>query len=296
MRGAMRRRYAAAAVTLALLAVATVACDPDRGAARSPDAPPQQASATASGVEVTLRSELRDVFYTVEGASHPEILRSIARSDIAGPDAEPANGLTRSELDWSVETTARGGTCIVSLVTIELALTVTLPRHDRVGDLSADVRDAWLIFAAAVRLHEQQHTDIELAQAAVLRSDLAQLPGDCDGFELAADQTVAANRGATTSLHDAFHAREALRLATARGPLERAVARHEARLADAQSDLDDLAVRIEAIDDRFPNHVLPEPEYSEYLELQQQYNGLVVSYNSILAEIRLQTDELGWLY
>ncbi len=296
MRRAIRRRYAAAAITLALFAIATVACDPDRGAARSPTAGPQQTSATASGVEVTLQSDLRDVFYTVEGATRLEMLRSIERSDIAGADGEPANGLTRSELDWSVETATSGGTCIVSLVTIELALTVTLPRHESAGDLSADIRDAWLTFAAAVGLHEQQHVDIELAQATVLRTDLAQLPGDCDAFDLAADETFAANRGATTALHNAFHVREALRLATARGPLERAVARNEARLADAQTDLDDLAVHIEAIDDRFPNHVLPEPEYSEYLELQQQYNGLVVAYNAILAEIRSQTDELAWLY
>ena len=296
MRGAMRRRYAAAAVTLALLAVATVACDPGRGAARSPEADERQTSAPASGVEVTLRSNVRDVFYTVEGATRPEMLRSIERSDIAGPDGEPANGLTRSELDWSVETAARGATCIVSLVTIELALTVTLPRHESAGDLSADIRDSWLTFAAAVRLHEQQHVDIELAQAAVLRTDLARVPGDCDAFELAADETVAANRGVTTSLHDAFHVREALRLATARGPLERAVARNEAHLADVQTDLDALVARTDAIDDRFPNHALPEPEYSEYLELQQQYNDLVVTYNAILVEIRLQTDELAWLY
>jgi predicted secreted Zn-dependent protease len=281
---------------LALLTFATAACDPDRDAARSPATDLQQPGLAASVVAVTLHSTVREVFYIVEGTTHPAIVRSIDRNDIAGPDEQDASGLTTSELDWSVEIASSGGTCAISLVAIDLELAVIVPQHASAGDLPAEVRDRWLVFAAGVRLHEQRHVEIELAQADALRTALERLPANCDAFERAAGETAAANRETTTALHEDFHARETIRRASARGPLERAVERNEVRLAATQIDLNDLAARIETIEDRYPDRVVPEPAYSEYLQLQQKYNGRVAAHNAILAELRSQTDELVWLY
>jgi predicted secreted Zn-dependent protease len=238
--------------------------------------------------------------YAISGTTTDEIFEALNGSKLVDESGVPAIGLTDAR--WSYEYTARETSerCAMESLTLRLDIVVTLPSLTNEASLDPQLRARWKAFEDAVREHEMTHVELERAGVEELRNlldGLAPEPAGCSALEATIEAMITQHREVVTQRHQQFHLDEEARLEEARAPLQ---ARIDAALASIQSrnaEADALKPRISAVAAQvdakraelsalvapYP-HGVPEPQYSEALELQREVQGLVSTYNALIAE------------
>jgi len=122
-------------------------------------------------------------YYSVTGASRPEIRRSINQSR-PWKDAESRTGLTQWRIEWRFEVKLTGDGCRCNSFTTTTTITNTLPRWTPPAGATAELKAAWTRFITALGEHEDGHSRQALAAAADLHKRVQELgpAADCNGL------------------------------------------------------------------------------------------------------------------
>src|SRR5262245_3199418 len=147
-----------------------------------PPAPPRQ----PAGVETSVSTR----YYPVRGTTAAAIFAAIDANGLVDARGQRAAGMTAAE--WKLtsgEVDARAVPCVFPSLTITLNIAVTLPRHETLDALPADLQSRWERFAARVAAHEQRHVDIYMqgAQAMKARLEGARTAVSCADLEKVID-------------------------------------------------------------------------------------------------------------
>ena len=152
-------------------------------ASRPPSIPP-----APQQERVILKIDKSTQYYVVRGTTTSAIFDDVKKNGLFDTKAQRAVGLTSVKwtMDWrGIET--RPAFCnILGTMTISLDITVTLPRHDQLNDLTPDIRTNWERYAARVAAHEQRHVDIYLNGAKTIQARMETIltkPSSCPELE-----------------------------------------------------------------------------------------------------------------
>jgi predicted secreted Zn-dependent protease len=266
---------------------------------------------------VTLTTTKATTHYSVRGTTTSTIFEEIEANGLVEIDGKRAMGLAvaNSEVKLNareiVERWSRGWRrfenddgplCTPESVTITLNLVVTLPRHERLGDLSNDLRERWQHFASAVAAHEQRHVDIFLNRANALKARIeAALKNwaSCADVEATLRSLWASHEAETKDAQREFDAEDRARILNDRKPLQADIETRRARLTALTTEvrqldatLEDLSRRTAAVRGKIDavnteiakaNGTCSQPT-ERIQRLCRQYNALVVTHNALVAE------------
>jgi predicted secreted Zn-dependent protease len=124
--------------------------------------------------------QLQTNYYTVTGATLPEIRRSI---DQARPQsgAGPHDGLTAWHITWHTAIRQRGGVSRLSAFTTRTTIHITLPRWQSPTNAAPEVVKAWQDYLATLQKHEQGHVQLARATVTELHLRVKAVPPGGDG-------------------------------------------------------------------------------------------------------------------
>lgn len=127
--------------------------------------------------------QLRTNYYTVMGATVPEIRRSL---DQGRPQSAtgPHDGVTTWNITWQSSIRQRGGVSRLSAFTTRTTITITLPRWQAPTNAAPDVAKAWQDYWAALQTHEQGHVQLVRATVTELHQRVRAVPPGSDGEAL----------------------------------------------------------------------------------------------------------------
>ena len=245
---------------------------------------------------------IETTYYHVNGVTTTEIFNSLAANSInpkalsLGGDTFTA-GLAEFEplLTYHLE---EDGSCILSSATLAVNSTVTLPRHGNTAGLSSRQSDRWLLFAAAVALHEQTHVDISLATMKDFVEVAPNSAPNCDQLASEIDNSFDRFFEIEDARQEEFHADEIVKSNAARAPLQSQSANAKAEMARLDTEIDArstqiiiLATEITRIEKLYSISGVPAEIYDEYKRdlnlhnaLVEESNALVISYNALVEE------------
>jgi predicted secreted Zn-dependent protease len=148
------------------------------------DGTAREAGAAAPRVRLSVDS----VHYRVLGTSANalrEQMRQLGPTDRFGRWAAS----TRWDLKWSYPYDRADGGCRSGPVSVDLAVTFTLPRWDAPADAPAELVERWDRYVAALSHHEEGHRDIAVDAANEIAGTIEAVPAHatCRQFERAAD-------------------------------------------------------------------------------------------------------------
>ena len=250
---------------------------------------------------ITVETRKATNYYLVYGTSSQQIVDYVlahgpqTEDDVRGIGlAEPTPTLT-----WQPET--RSGACIISSMTLGMVVTVTLPRHAQIDQLTPDLRTLWNALAEHVGWHEQRHVDIFFEGIEELRREMMALEPRRDGCSaLRTEVERLWDRGIDriTPRQEAFHAQEDARHAALREELRAkymagdgriaALAQQitaadgrirtlEGQLAATETQLATLSTQLDDIRRVYGDGALPAPAFNLYESVRTNYNNLIVS-------------------
>ena len=260
----------------------------------SPTLPPRPVTKVTHVIETT--------YYPVNGVTTTEIFKSLAANSInpkalsLGGDTFTA-GLAEFEplLTYHLE---EDGSCILSSATLAVNSTVTLPRHANTAALSSRQSDRWILFVAAVALHEQAHVDISLATMKEFAEVAPNSAPNCNQLKSEIKNSLDRFLEIEKARQEEFHADEIVKANAARAPLQSESANAKAEMARLDTEIDArstqitiLATEITRIEQLHSISGVPAGIYDEYKRdlnlhnaLVEESRGLVISYNSLVEE------------
>ena len=282
----------------------------------SPTLPPRPVTKVTHVIETT--------YYPVNGVTTTEIFKSLAANSInpkalsLGGDTFTA-GLAEFEqlLTYHLE---EDGSCILSSATLAVNSTVTLPRHANTAALSSRQSDRWLLFVAAVALHEQTHVDISLATMKEFAEVAPNSAPNCNQLESEIKNSLDRFLEIEKARQEEFHADEIVKSNAARAPLQSESANAKAEMACLDTEIDArtlemarlgtdarstqitiLATEITRIEQLHSISGVPAGIYDEYKRdlnlhnaLVEESKGLVISYNALVEKRNRIVEELSW--
>jgi predicted secreted Zn-dependent protease len=174
-------------------------------------------------------------YFSVRGDTGSEILASLEANSPKHESLPRAAGTTAASGKLSME-------CNPYLVTIDLNLVVTLPKHDHVDGLNAELRRRWERLVASISAHEERHVDIYVtgAQAVKRRIEAIAVSQPCGNIHDEIQKIWARQADATRAEQDKFDVDDAARVDLDRKPLGAQIDRNRARLAALDTDIHDL--------------------------------------------------------
>lgn len=123
-------------------------------------------------------------YYTVTGASIPEIRASLAR---ARPWREHStlDATTQWHIEWRYRFTRSDSGCRCTSFATTTTIKLTLPRWTRPADAQPEVTTNWDRYITALRGHELGHAQIGLAAAAEQQRRISNVGAarDCDALK-----------------------------------------------------------------------------------------------------------------
>jgi predicted secreted Zn-dependent protease len=269
-------------VVLALLA------SPGLTACSSPSpAPPRQ----PAGVETSVSTR----YYPVRGTTAAAIFTAIDANGLVDARGQRAAGMTAAE--WKLtsgDVDARAVPCVFPSLTIMLNLVVTLPRHETLDALPADLQSRWERFAARVAAHEQRHVDIyvEGAKAMKVRLEGTRTAVSCADLEKAIDAECRAQQADIERAQTEFHTEDET---TARGEREAL----QTRLDGTRAELEPVDTEIRRLDTELAD--LRRRVEGGRADLVAQHNTLVgrrhtlaEEHNRLIADANGLIDALNW--
>ena len=261
---------------------------------------------------VRLTHSLNTVYYPITGTTTRDIFDSVEAN---GPDLGQVlegrftSGLTESESSYEIEFLNHGESCELQSVVISLDLVVTLPEHSDPSSLSGLQLRRWQDFAEGVAVHEQTHVDIFIEGTEAFKNGVEHLPerfSDCDALKASVSPIWELESIVTDQKQERFHESEELLSQRLRGPVQQHIDDNELELAELQdeltrvsSEIDELELqidgidgsmqpydaRIAAIEDQYPDLVLPSDTFDEYERLQEEWNGLNDLRNGFVTQV-----------
>jgi predicted secreted Zn-dependent protease len=286
------------ALALAALAVIAAACQSGGlGSTATPAAAP----------EIHVVTSLVTRYYAVSGSTATEIFRSLQEEGPLTADGVRAVGLTTAIPRREWEPRQDGRSCAIARLTVRLDVTITLPVLGPTSRPDAATLANWERFVDRVRVHEERHLQIYQQGFEAMRDLLAARPPSptCEALEASIARIWQEQVAAIETRQDAFHAAEDARVAAAREPLRRqiesnkaAIAALEAEIAGLDAALNELKPRalevegrlvalrseIDAIARKYPDLLIPEPDYGRYRDLRARHNDLLPAYNALIGE------------
>jgi predicted secreted Zn-dependent protease len=207
-------------------------------------------------------------------------------------------------IDWNGMET-RPALCSSEPMTITLNLVVTLPRHDRLNDLSQDIMMNWQRFAARVAAHEQRHVAIYLDGAKRLKTRMEAIltkRSSCSELENKIRSISASQEAETEKAQDDFHLEDEAKIQDDRKPLQVQIDINQTRLTAINSEmqgldqiLDDLkrqrdtthagidAVKAEMTKSGASLASCSQSRLTRGIQARcQEYNRLVAAYNALV--------------
>ena len=298
-------------------------CAGTLAAPSQPSVPPARREPTVTPalppppLAVTLTTTKATTYYSVRGTTTSTIFEEIEANGLVEVDGKRAMGLavansevklnTREIVErwsggWRRFETDDGAPCTPESVTITLNLVVTLPRHERLNDLSTDLRERWRYFAAAVAAHEQRHVDIFVnrtnAAKTRIEAALEKWPS-CTDLETTLRSLWTKHEAETKDAQREFDAEDRARILNDRKPLQAEIDTRKARLTALSTELrqldatlEDLSrragavrVKVDAVTTEIAkaNGTCSRPT-ERVQRLCRQYNALVVTHNALVAE------------
>lgn len=248
---------------------------------------------------VILKTSSSTQYYSVRGTTAGAIFDDIDRNGLFDSQARPAIGLTSMDLrvEWKA-TEPRPGSCSPESMTITLALVVTLPRHDRLNDLSQDIKTSWQGFAARVAAHEQRHVDIYVDGSKTLKTRMEAIltkPLSCPELENAIRSIRASHQAETERAQEEFHRGDEATIQHDRKPLQVQIGINQTRLTAINSEIRDLDETLHGLKRQLDTtHVRMETVRAEMAKsgllpsncgiptLCQRYNAVVAAYNALV--------------
>jgi predicted secreted Zn-dependent protease len=292
-------------LALAFLVVGLAACSPLSGSASQTGPTPTHVSQQTADVE--LISTLSVTYYSVFGNNTEELVAYMNENGPMTADGERAVGLAtaKPKRDWRAR--MEGQDCMVGSMTITVEVSLMLPRLDSSARLNPATLRNWQTFAAGVEAHEQRHVDIYLQGFEEMRAGMASIgPKDtCAAIEAEVRRVWESYLAIINVRQEDYHAEDDRRVEREREPIRRQIEANRLRMQAIASQITDLdrsletmkaqwddlegrlaalKMQIDAIAERYPDLVLPEPTYSHYQQLKAEYNSIVPSYNTLLAQ------------
>ena len=127
--------------------------------------------------------QLRTNYYTVTGATVPEIRRSLDQGRPRSATG-PHDGLTTWNITWQNSIRQRGGVSRLSAFTTRTTIDITLPRWQAPTNAAPEVAKAWQDYWAALQTHEQGHVQLVRATVTELHQRVRAVPPGSDGETL----------------------------------------------------------------------------------------------------------------
>ena len=146
-----------AALLLGSTAPALVAQDGD---------PEQGGAAPRVDVEVTER------VYKVRGDSLGAVVAQLNRMRVPGAGGSLSQGATTYDIVPEYTALARGGTCRVADLRLDVRISIVLPRWPGLEGRPAEERRRWGVIEEAIREHEYVHRDLTVEGARALARSL----------------------------------------------------------------------------------------------------------------------------
>jgi len=251
---------------------------------------------------ILVNMSVRAESYPVTGGMTEAIFDSIERN---GPrvDGEPAYGSISGKPDATWELAqAGGGLCEIGSMTFTFDLTITLPEHQQLASLSAQLLTKWQGFVAAVKKHEDRHAEIYAAGVPRLREAMVSIPAQpCGAMGAEVQRTWLVQSELLKQEQDQFHAEDNARLATLRAPTKAQLDANEARLKSLEAEINNLdaeqakiVAELSRIESRLPSLEgeirgleqsypagAPGDVVRRYESLIAEYNGLVERYRGL---------------
>ena len=250
---------------------------------------------------VRLDYALETIHYPVTGTTTREIFDSVEAN---GPDLDEefqghlTAGLAESDSSYEIKFLDYGEYCELQSALISLNLIVTLPQHSSPSSLSDLQSSRWEDFADGVAVHEQHHVDIHVERAEAFKDSVEHLSetfSDCDALEARVTSIWDRESLLNDQQQEAFHQSEEQFSQRLRGPVQQQIDDSRLQLDEYQdeltlvsSEIEELEVQIDdiemamqpydaqmtAIQDRYPDLVLPPDTFDEYERLRAERNGL----------------------
>ncbi len=128
----------------------------------------------ADGVSVRFSTS----YYPVAGRTWDELRRSLlAGRRVVRRTSQPAEGVTDYTIDLGPAAMVASGRCVPEAVTLDITLTVTLPRAIRPSTLPDGDRACWAAYERTLTDHEEGHVRLALDDGHALLRTLRAMPG-----------------------------------------------------------------------------------------------------------------------
>ena len=258
------------------------------------------------------------MYYAVVGTTTRDIFDPV---DSNGPehdeesDGRFTSGLTEADPSYQYHFLDDGRTCKIDGGVISLDLVITLPQHADPSSLSNLQLSRWQDFARRVELHEDQHASIHLDRADSFKrrvEKISQTYPDCDALKDTIATIWNEERLLDDQQQESFHDREEETSRSLRGPVQQQIDDLEERRDGINKDLaswsleidrlkgdvegveksmQPLKSQIDAIQEEYPDLVLPQDVFSKYDALVAEFNGLNDERNGLVVLLNAVVDQ-----
>jgi predicted secreted Zn-dependent protease len=154
-----------------------------------------------------VRTDVRRVYYDVEGRSEEDLLQAMSRG---GPEWEGRRyfGLTTSEVRYAYWKVPAATGCDLEGIEVTSAITISLPKWRPMAGTPYALERSWRQFERALALHEDGHRRLLVEEAEQIRLVLAGLRTEtCAEMDAKARQEVERVRDGYGALHRSYDAR-----------------------------------------------------------------------------------------
>jgi predicted secreted Zn-dependent protease len=251
--------------------------------------------------DVRLVSNITTENYLASGITTESIFLAIKAVNLQDSDRNDAVGLTEMESTYALKSEGDAENCRIKSMIISVEIKVTLPGWSVEGSVPPLLVSRWERFVESVKVHEERHVDIYIAGFERVRESVVRLPpraGDCDALASRIRLIWEREQSRIEVEQEAFHKEDDERVALAKRPLQarldglkveldqkkEELKNLDGQLVELTERLDLLSISLEGYRRRYPNLVLPEPDFSAYNRSVVAYNSATTLYNKLVAE------------
>ena len=132
--------------------------------------------------------------FDIHGRTARELRADLSRLGPVGETGIRGDAYTEYRIAWKFSMRMKEGVCRADIVTVDLDVTMQLPRWDPPAGVSSELIDTWNRFSKSLREHEDGHHRLAIAAADEVRRRLRARARTHDCGELRARLDERANR------------------------------------------------------------------------------------------------------
>lgn len=141
---------------------------------------------------VTAKDSFRIEYFEVRGTTAADLREDLRRVGPVGENGVKAGAITKYRIAWKILVTFDDESCRAGDVTVDLEVTMQLPRWEQPAHASPEVVQIWDRISALIRRHEDGHHHIAIEAAREVRRELGKpvRAASCDALKAALDDTA----------------------------------------------------------------------------------------------------------